>query len=213
MTEEIDWLKPENRFRATPIDLLRQGLQTQNWEAINACYLALTGEKITAKIQNVETSIEVPTKRKRGRPKKVKSISTEDKKEDTPKGIPDYLADCVAPAQDPNQPKKVYAKAKTHDINPASHTNQFIDDGNIATQEIIKDRKVPTSLLEAARQPVQFFKIKCAGCGKKDVVDDVTVAFLKLPENYNMRYLCNNCASGAKSSGGISNLEPVEADE
>src|SRR4051794_2531940 len=90
--DTIDWLKPENRFRATSMDLFRQGLRTQNWEAIAAAYLMLTGEKIeVARRDAVEISVPSekeqivllqpdspepiqvmpePPKRKRGRPRK-----------------------------------------------------------------------------------------------------------------------------------------------
>jgi hypothetical protein len=46
MSEQVDWLKPENRLRATPLDLLKQGVSTQNWEAVAVAYLMLTGEKL-----------------------------------------------------------------------------------------------------------------------------------------------------------------------
>jgi ribosomal protein S27E len=168
----------------------------------------LTGEKIVVNINSpapVLETIEVPKRVVKPEPiKEVKKV--------TPAGIPDYLADCVAPAQDPNhKSNKIYAKPKQHDTNPAAYQNKFKDDGTLAKEEIVKDREVPTSLLEAERPPVQFFKIKCTGCGKKDVVDNATIAFLKLPENYNMRYLCNDCVTGARGSGGISNIELVEA--
>jgi hypothetical protein len=97
--DTIDFLKPENRFNATPMDLLRQGILRKQWNAVEACYLMLTGEQLhtpsdaeqvpmpepvcpkeptfEAKIDSTlsaptATANVVDTKRKRGRPRKKK---------------------------------------------------------------------------------------------------------------------------------------------
>src|SRR5438477_11898580 len=81
MTEEINYLIPENRFRATPMDLLKQGLHNRSWEAIEACYVMLGGEKQAEYVSKpyqeappgtLQDVKELPVKRKRGRPKKAK---------------------------------------------------------------------------------------------------------------------------------------------
>jgi hypothetical protein len=93
----IDWLKPENRIRATPLDLFKQGVRTRNWQAIDAAYVMFTGETLpmqeekdvvksapmcyseTVKVptdtkldnlHKVNNGEALPLKRKRGRPRK-----------------------------------------------------------------------------------------------------------------------------------------------
>jgi hypothetical protein len=227
--DTIDWLKPENRFRATSMDLFRQGLRTQNWEAIAAAYLMLTGEKIeVARRDAVEISVPSekeqivllqpdspepiqvmpePPKRKRGRPRKnplpVKAEDT------TPAGVNPLFADCVAPAKAPGAIDKVFTKSRQHDCKP--HQNIFKDDCTEATDEIVKDREVPSAILNAKRPPTNNVKVRCQQCGRVEDVDPSLLPFgLRLTKDYTMRYLCNGCIVGART--GI-DLEATSADE
>lgn len=87
--DTIDFLKPENRFNATPMDLLRQGILRKQWNAVEACYLMLTGEQLYTLSDAEQVPMPEPVcpaeptfttedkppeevKRKRGRPRKKK---------------------------------------------------------------------------------------------------------------------------------------------
>jgi hypothetical protein len=202
--DNIDWLAPENRFRATPMDLLRQGLNKGDWNAVSACYLMLTGEKLSPSVKfttgDIQASVDLakpkvePPKRKRGRPKKTKQedVIVQEKQ---PSPVYDAFADCVAPARASGKDGKVYTKATTHDCRP--HPNTWSDDGNIAQNEIIKNREVPESILQAKRNPWPEVKIRCSSCGTTDKVEAGLVPNgLRLTKNYSMSYRCNDCIIG-----------------
>lgn len=224
--DTIDFMKPENRFRATPMDLFKQGLRTQNWEAIAAAYLMLTGEKIEAHKHN-DVDIFVPSekeqqvllqpntpepiqvmpepipKRKRGRPRKNPVVVKPTPIVPVPSLISGVPTDCVAPAMDPSK-RKNFTKATRHDCRPRENT--WRDDKTESAEEIVENRNVPTSILETQRPPVPMIKVRCSGCGTIDIVDPGQVPYgLKLTPKYRMRYLCNSCCVGAKSSIDMEN--------
>lgn len=210
--DTIDWLKPENRFRATPMDLFKQGLRTQNWEAVSAAYLMFTGEKIEVgrheAVPTEKEQTEPPKpKRKRGRPRKnllpetppVATLPTPVKAEDaTPASIDPLYSDCVAPAKAPGSAEKIFTKSRQHDCRP--HPNEFNDDGTEAPDEIVKERNVPAAILNAKRPPVKNVRVRCQQCGKVEDIDPSLVPYgLRLTKDYTMRYICNSCVVGARS--------------
>lgn len=214
--DKIDWLAEENLFRATPLDLLRYGILNKRWEAITQCYLMLTGNRIypPSEAQLVERLKDVPApepvrptipifeepirvdpsketevvqtvKRKRGRPKKVKPVV-------------DTYANCVAPAKTTNG--KLYTRASEHDCK-LKRINKFVDDREIAKDEIVKNRKVPDEIIQAQRPPIKEVDIRCSGCGKKDKVEPGLVPYgLRLTRRYTMAYKCNDCIVGNRPS-------------
>jgi hypothetical protein len=212
MADNTDWLKLENRIRATPIDLLRQGLRTQNWECVRLCHLMLTGENIIAGMTvPAPTQEEViqPVKRKRGRPRKNQQVIAKQEEVVDNSLPPDEYTECTAPAMGKDGKNKLFTRASQHDTRP--HPNTFVDDETLETQDIIKDRQVPASLLNNQRPPVQFFKVRCSNCGKVDKLEPGSLPYgLKLTKGYTMQYRCNSCIVGAKS--GIA-AEAIADDE
>ena len=208
--DNIDWLAPENRIRATPLDLLRQGINKENWEAVSVCYLMLTGEKLTIPIKpgpsdgqkHETTTTNEVVKRKRGRSKKTEA-SPEPEPQNfidnhTPTYVPTQFADCVAPATTKSS-NKLYAKASTHDCRP--HPNNFVDDSSIAAGEIVKNRKVPDEILNNHRPPMKEVTARCSSCGKVEKLEPGLLPYgFRLTKNYTMSYRCNDCIVGNRTA-------------
>jgi hypothetical protein len=210
MNETIDFLKPENRLRATPLDLLKQGIVQREWEAIDAGYVMLTGQPIPAQSNDVKPLLQkmnetVKPKAKRGRPRKVKVEEPHVNNEISMQmGVP---SDCVAPATN----GKHQVPSRRQAITERRHTNKWKDDGSEAADEIVKDRQVPAAILNNRRPDMPWIKIRCTECGK--VEPGSWPGGGKLTKSYTMKYKCNTCACGAASERDIDDDEVIEDDE
>jgi hypothetical protein len=204
--DNIDYMKPENRFKATPMDLFKQGLRTQNWEAIATAYLMLTGEKIETHKHN-DVDIFVPSEKEQQillQPNTPEPIQVMPEPQPQPAPVLGVPADCVTTAMDPTKKLKRFTKATQHDCSPRQST--WKDDKVEAANEIIEDRKVPAEILEAQRPPVPMTKVRCKDCGRIDLLEPGQLPFgLRLTPEYRMRYLCNDCCVGARSSVDLDN--------
>lgn len=227
----MDWLEPTNRFRATPLDLLKQGIERKQWEAVQACYTMLTGEVLQAPsdatpVEQIkgkhDIQVTLPPVEKTAteaetsitlRP--AEKIAQEIKRVIEDEIYKDPLSECVAPARAANSKDKIFTRARQHDCRP--HPNTWKDDQTEAADEIIADRKVPSTILNNQRPPIKNVKVRCQGCGKTEELDPSLVPYgLRLTRNYTMRYLCNGCIVGAKSGAeieGFSDEEPLFDEE
>jgi hypothetical protein len=203
---EIDYLKPENRIRATPLDLLKQGISTRSWEAIDAAYVMLTGESILG-ILKAKVSPEPQSKPKRGRPKKAKVEPVE--VEVAPEAAP-------APANNNGvhiiNPTGVKNFGRSTAVSKDKRENKFVDDKSVAPNEI--DLK-PCPRKTPRRPPIPMVSVRCSECGKKEEVDPI-LAKRRLTTKYSAKYKCNDCIVGAKGSASeddvYDNDEVVEDD-
>ncbi len=220
MDEIIDWLKPENRFKATPMDLFKQGLLQENWEAVRAAYMMLTGDKIEP-VKKSGTIINFPVPENtaitlEAKPP-IKFIPAEvpqdvlDKAtapEKTSEAIekvastPPDLSSCVAPAKAKDNKRKT--KFFKHNTNPRKLI--WEDKGDLSPEEIVKNRTVPKELLDT-RPPAPFVKVRCASCGKVEQVEAAFAASLRLTSKYQMKYKCNDC-----QTSGPSDIDYMDAD-
>jgi DNA-directed RNA polymerase subunit M/transcription elongation factor TFIIS len=179
-----DWLKPENRIRATPLDLLRQGLEEQNWEAVSVCYLMLTGEKIGRSVEAspVELEPELETETEEITPEE--ETETEDD------------VDEISGVRSINTGGSNVIRTRTSKVG-GNFKNTF--QPNLTEESADIKFNPPKEVIEKRlktrhkRAPTKDVEIQCSKCGKSELVDPI-LARRKIDKNYTMPYKCNTCS-------------------
>lgn len=202
---KIDWLEPANRFRATPMDLLKQGLERQQWQAVAACYTMLTGEVIQVvkedpvHKQEEVASVEEPEE-------------YEDDEEDTaaeaglslagPASVDDDEEndldnDDEEDYDDEDEPRaKNKIMTRTTRVGTEKRKNQFVDN-QIDAMDDVKFMPKPDVLrkrVKRHRNAYEKIKVVCSGCGVKEKVDPMLVP-RKIDARYTPKYKCNSCST------------------
>jgi hypothetical protein len=184
-----DWLKPENRLKATPLDLFRQGVVNRQWEAIDAAWVMLTGEPVFP----TSTIVPVSESKKRGRPAKQKSVSPE-----ISVPTPDTLIDIIHMEPEEESVHKIGTDGKIRNFGRKSSVgthikaNSFTDDLTLEANEIKLSKEHGVPRKTPRRSPSKPIAVKCSNCGKTEKVDPV-LAIRSLPGGYKMKYKCNDC--------------------
>ena len=147
----------------TAIELLKHGIETQNWEDIQKVYAMFTGLP-------VERAVDKQTKKTK---KNTKSKATKEQTKTVP--IDEYDVNNYIITGNKANPASVDAdgrrKARTEPVNVGkikSVGNMFTDELNIATSDIEIDRKIHNKPLVPRRQAPQQKVYTCTGeCGRK----------------------------------------------
>ena len=231
MSNVKDLMAFEHRITATPLQILKFGIEQGRWDAVKYVHKLLSGEdanlisshpaldmveedkaiqlKPADVIRPSIKEVEHP-KKKRGRPVK-KKVVVDEVLEESPgittvaKAAPSIMDVTTAPAK-LEDVGKVKASFKKHDITKRNidKVNKFKDDLEEASAEIIKDRKVSP---HKQKPPIKFFKAKCSQCHKTETVDEGSLPPI-IPGNKGVRYKCNECSISGSESGSA--LEEVE---
>lgn len=205
MVDNIDFLKPENRLKATPLDLLKQGIRNRQWEAIDAAYVMLTGE--VAPITQSEA-----VKPKRSRQRKVQAepvVATVIEEPSQPQSQPQVEtaglpSDCVTTATK----GKHKLLSRKQSVLDRPHTNKWKDDLSEAVDEIVKDRKVSSEILNNRRPDMPWLKVRCSECRDVFEVEPGSLPHGgRLTKRYKMKWKCNDCVIGNVHSTRDADLE------
>lgn len=208
MSEKVDWLLPANRFRATPMDLLRQGLESGSWEAVSAAFLAITGEKILPQTPSVSIRVDTEDFVKELEPKNVGSLPKvtdvvvtpprKKKRRPEPEPEPDLdIEDEVEDDEDSPKARKGKIKTRASKVSTKARTNKFVDDMSLAPEDV---KYMPTAETLAKLPPSQSrpayrkVKVKCSVCGLVEKVDPI-LAPVSLGENHRSKHRCNECST------------------
>jgi hypothetical protein len=195
MASKIDWMKPENRFKATPMDLLKQGLEDGNWEAVSAAYLSLTGDKIVVG--------ETP-KKKRGRPSKKTAPKPEPEVEElVEEEVDEYFPEegielrerIKKYNEDDVTRTRSKIKTKTCKAGTTKFVNKFIDDQTEALDDLKFNptKEALAKIKIKQRPPHKMIRITCSRCGKQEKADPI-IANRRLDKDYSAPVLCNSCS-------------------
>ncbi len=174
-----DWLKLENRIRATPLDLLRQGVEQRSWEAIDAAFTMLTGEPVhTSNLIHTELP-ETPAEIEANTP-----VTAGDLEE-----LPQ--PELAQQVKNFGQKQKVIKK---------NFTNKFVDNEGDATEDkSFNPANMAAKAAEHARNTRPTMKLidaKCTNCGTVERVHPELVLTRHIDKDHTMRYLCNSCSKG-----------------
>lgn len=211
-----DWLKLENRLKATPLDLLKQGVTNRQWEAVDAAYTMLTGLPVFRQATLLEVA-ELPVataadKLQAGSIQELQEAAQQlqesDKKELKASSPANSEAEAEPDLEEEEastvrKDKRVRIKARRSKINrDKQEPNKFVDDPALASEDIkfMPKEGTPRTHRLAKRPPFTQVKVVCKGCGKREKVDPELVP-RKIDRNYRPRYLCNECACGPKGGG------------
>lgn len=225
MSSNIDWLAQENRIRATPLNLLKQGIEQQQWEAITLAYFILSGELIkaggtTAGIVAVAPPQPLPAEpelepeeeededEEQDEPLEDEEVEDEEPQEDEGDEEEDDedtidLEDLDDEDEKPKKRKKKnsggsnHIETRTVKVSAKGRKNQFVDDLTEAIEDnaFLPKKEIPATVRGLKRPPHKRVAVQCSKCGKKEKIDP-TLAPRKLDRNYRMLYRCNDCSCG-----------------
>lgn len=186
----------------TPLDNIREGLETGNWTLINDGYLALTGINILGEIEEPKKAIrkkaapkKTVAKKTPKRPAKATKPKQAAKPRATRKKAPTVV---VEPQRDPNdfsmplgipqrgESEKVQAKLEQVSLRKK---NGFIDDRIDFNTERKMSKQPKTSRTGPARPPIRSLVINCTRCSRpQQVMENELIE--------EVAYICRDCLKG-----------------
>jgi hypothetical protein len=203
-----NWLLLENRIRATPLNLLEQGLTERNWECISVMYTMLTGQPAPNKetCEQLVTAIangypvalpqrplitDSPSPLEDTAPPPAKKAKPKQEEED------DEDDDDDEEEEEPKPQKKKKSRFdKVKKVNVEGEENRFVDDGMAAVEDLkFMPKDISPEKLRQRRPDYKKVKVRCKKCGTCERVDPM-LAPKSIERNYKMRYVCNTCSSG-----------------
>ena len=211
MADSIDFLKIENRIRATPLDLLKQGIERGQWEAVNAAYTMLTGivlpiPKFNPQVNTIETdsgkeivvsSVTMPT------PFSAKTEEEIDLSLDMT-NIPDEVEDNDEDDSDLEEEdeddeeveQNSVIRTRTAPVNVKGKRNKFVDDDMEAVEDkaFMPKPEVLKKLRKKVRPEHKLVKVRCRKCGDSFKVDPGTALGVFEAGDRKMKYVCNECS-------------------
>jgi hypothetical protein len=210
---KIDWLKLENRIRATPLDLLGQGLENGQWEAVSLCYTMLTGKVIPPPEAHIniigkEDKSSSITVGKTDKQEKVVTLTEEelsfpadnidygDEDEEEEEIQDEEYDEEEEEEEDVHRTRsKIRVANKTVPVNARGKKNKFVDDGVTAQEDNAFLPKAETLLKSRKHKRPGYKKIPvvCSKCGSREKVDPM-LAPVKLDGKYKTKYVCNDCS-------------------
>jgi hypothetical protein len=209
---KIDWLEPANRFRATPMDLLKQGIVRRQWAAVEACYLMLTGEKLTGEDEKTE----VVTPAQAAIEEEPEDIAAEagmalsgpieeeeeipEIEEDEEPSLDEDEDEGYDDEEDDDGQRQMQRteriRTKTSKVGTKPRRNKFVDDGVEAAEDMkfMPKKEVMAQRVKHRRPSYNKVKVTCSKCGAREIVDPVLVP-RKIDAKYKPRYVCNDCST------------------
>lgn len=202
MSNKTDWLKLENRIRATPLDLLKQGVHNRQWEAVDAAYTMLTGETVfpsspspakekTNEYNTVEEEISEDEENEEVIEKENEDDRDEDEIDDDEEGDEDAEEGIHKHRQN-----KIRVATGSQPVNVKGKKNTYKDDG-VEAEADLKLMPSPEKIanLKTKRRPTYTkVKVKCSKCGTIEKVDPILAPQRLANGKYKMRYVCNDCS-------------------
>lgn len=213
-----DWLKIENRIRATPLDLLKQGIERGQWEAVCASYTMLTGVVLPPpQLILVEGPMDAPltdgipfsAEEQKDEPTEEEKEIVEDDDddiEDDEEQDDDEYDDTEENEEDDTdfehkRKRNKRIRTRTAPVR-GSGKNLFVPDDADAAEDLafMPKPEVLAKRRKKRRPEYKTVKKRCSKCGTVDRVDPVVAAGTmgKDPKT-KMRYVCNDCSCGGGS--------------
>lgn len=166
----------------SPLQLIKEGILSGNWDTVRSGYTALTGDSLE---QSQESTLETP-KKKRGRPKKTD-------------GIP-VVVEQEAEVVTKKEGEKTYTRAEQ--IKPGF--NQFhkiakqIESDPHLKEELAQASSINDNVVHARsnRPPVNKKLVKCHICGTEKYLTAELAYKYNESNPYHMMFRCDDCCSG-----------------
>lgn len=206
MEKNIDWLKLENRIRATPLDLLKQGVYNRQWAAVDAAFTMLTGlpvfptQQITEPLPSPAEPEEKTYFPKNGViavPHVETTVEIKDEEEEDIDEDEDEEEDNGYEFRG----KKTRLLTRTSPVNVKGIPNKFVDDGVEAKEDLalMPKPEVMAKRHKKRRTEYKTVKVKCHKCGTVEKVDPILAPSTLNKGKYKMRYVCNDCSCSGGS--------------
>lgn len=217
---KIDWLKLENRIKATPLDLLKQGIEQGQWEAVCAAYTMLTGIVLKPVFEDnkPEDNVEADRVIKENKNENNKnediyededddnSEDDEDEDEDEDEEDDSELDDDEDDDEDEEGEHRIKRnRSKIHTrsspVSFAGRKNEFVDDGSEAAEDLafMPKPEVLQKRRKKRRPEYKTVRVRCSKCGASERVDPDVAPTTLNKGKYKMRYVCNECSCGGGS--------------
>lgn len=190
---EVNWLLPENRINATPLLLLKQGLQKGQWEAVTMAYMILTGDKIVPPKDEYEpVELIQPPKEE-----KVVEISIPVVEDDIlPEAYPlEVYEEELEEEGVHRRPGVSRIPSSSTQVNVKGQKNRFVD---LLKDEVGDKIKYPDKVKIKHRPGHRMIECTCHNCHKTEQVD-MLLAPKKLDKEYTTFYKCNDCSCSGSS--------------
>lgn len=208
---KTDWLKLENRIKATPLDLLKQGIEQGQWEAVCAAYTMLTGVVLKPVFEDHDPEaneiVDANEEATRVIEENKKNRETEEEEEDEDEDSETEEDDSEIEdddededSEDQHKIKNGRSKIRTR-ASPVSAfgvKNSFIDDGVEAAEDLafMPKPEVLQKRRKKRRPEYKTVKVRCTKCGNTERVDPDVAPTTLNKGKYKMRYVCNECSCG-----------------